>query len=124
MPRLKQAWPTRAACWSPAMPRTGTAAPSSPGSVVPNGPALSRMSGSMARGMRNRRSIGSLHSAVAMSHSRVREALVASVACTRPPVSRQSRKLSMVPNASSPRSARARAPATWSSTQASVEAEK
>ena len=37
-------------------------------------------------------------------------ALVASVACTAPPVSRQSRKQSTVPKASSPRSARARAP--------------
>ena len=39
-----------------------------------------------------------------------REALVASVACVTPPVSRQIKKLSTVPNASSPRSARARAP--------------
>ena len=41
-----------------------------------------------------------------MSKSSVREALVASVAWTRPPVRRQSRKLSTVPKASSPRSAR------------------
>ena len=40
------------------------------------------------------------------------EALVASVACTLPPVSCQSKKLSIVPKASSPRSARALAPAT------------
>ena len=40
----------------------------------------------------------------------VRAALVASVAWTSPPVSRQSRKVSIVPNASSPRSAAARAP--------------
>jgi hypothetical protein len=40
----------------------------------------------------------------------VREALVASVAWTLPPVSRHSRKLSMVPKASSPLSARRRVP--------------
>ena len=44
-----------------------------------------------------------------MSNSSVRDALVTSVACTAPPVSRHSRKLSIVPKASSPRSARARA---------------
>ena len=45
-----------------------------------------------------------------MSNSSVRLALVASVAWTAPPVRRHSRKLSIVPNASSPRSARSRAP--------------
>ena len=49
-----------------------------------------------------------------MSKSIVREALVASVACTRPPVKRQSRKVSMVPKANSPFSAAARAPVTLS----------
>jgi hypothetical protein len=54
----------------------------------------------------------------------VRAALVASVACTLPPVSRHSRKLSMVPKASSPACALARAPATLSSSQAILLAEK
>jgi hypothetical protein len=54
----------------------------------------------------------------------VREALVASVACTAPPVSRQIRKLSIVPARSSPRSARARAPFTLSSSQAILVPEK
>jgi hypothetical protein len=45
-----------------------------------------------------------------MSKIMVREALVASVACTWPPVRRHSRKQSMVPKASLPASARARAP--------------
>ena len=47
-----------------------------------------------------------------MSNSIVRAALVASVACTLPPVSRHSRKLSMVPKASCPACALARAPST------------
>ena len=41
-----------------------------------------------------------------MSNSSVRDALVTSVACVAPPVSRQIRKLSTVPNASWPASAR------------------
>ncbi len=59
-----------------------------------------------------------------MSSSSVRAALVASVACSLPPVSRHSRKLSIVPNASLPCSAAARAPSTWSSSQAIFVAEK
>ncbi len=46
---------------------------------------------------------------VRISNSSVRAALVASVACTLPPVSRQSRKLSTVPKASRPGSGRRRA---------------
>ena len=41
-----------------------------------------------------------------MSNSSVRDALVASVACTLPPVSRHKRYVSTVPNANSPRAAR------------------
>ena len=47
----------------------------------------------------------------------MREAFDASVACTRPPVSFQRSHESTVPNASSPRSARARAPGTASRSQ-------
>jgi len=50
--------------------------------------------------------------------------LLASVACTFPPVSRQSRKESTVPKASSPASALARVPGTLSSSQAILLAEK
>ena len=124
MPGAKQAWPIVAACWSPAMPRTGTATPSRPASVMPNSAAQSRTSGRTARGMLNRRSNSSSHAPRRMSNSMVRAALVASVACTRPPVSRQSRKQSTVPKASVPRSAAARAPAMLSSSQASLVAEK
>jgi hypothetical protein len=59
-----------------------------------------------------------------MLNSMVREALVASVACTLPPVSRHSRKQSIVPNASLPSSAASRAPATWSSSHATFVPEK
>jgi hypothetical protein len=59
-----------------------------------------------------------------MSNSMVRAALVASVAWTAPPVSRQSRNESTVPKASSPASARLRAPGTLSSSQAILVAEK
>jgi hypothetical protein len=59
-----------------------------------------------------------------MSRSIVREAFVTSVACTRPPVRRQSRKQSIVPKASSPRAARSRAPGISSSIQASLVPEK
>ena len=50
------------------------------------------------------------HVPLRISSSRVRLALVASLACTLPPVSRHSRKLSIVPAASAPLSAAARAP--------------
>ena len=59
-----------------------------------------------------------------MSKSRVREALVASVTCWRPPVRRQIRKLSTVPASNSPFSARPRAPFTLSSIQANFVPEK
>ena len=80
--------------------------------VAPYSVLLSRTSGSSARGTRNSRSSSSSQRCAWISNSSVREALVTSVACTRPPVSRHSRKVSMVPKASSPRSARSRAPAT------------
>ena len=54
----------------------------------------------------------------------VREALVASVACTRPPLSFHNSQQSMVPKASSPRPARSRAPSMLSSSQASLVPEK
>ena len=78
----------------------------------------------MLAGMRNRSSMSGSHWPVAMSHNRVRAALVASVAWTAPPVRRQSRKLSTVPKASSPASARARAPSTLSRIQPILVAEK
>ena len=52
-----------------------------------------------------------------MLNSIVREALVTSVTCIAPPVSCQTSQVSMVPNASSPASARSRAPGTLSRIQ-------
>ena len=84
----------------------------------PKSPAQSCTSGSMARGMRRSFSSSSSQSPVSMLKSSVREALVASVACTLPPVSRQIRKrIDGAEAASSPRSARSRAPGTLSSIQ-------
>jgi hypothetical protein len=59
-----------------------------------------------------------------MLNSMVRDAFEYSVACTRPPVSRQSSQLSIVPKASSPRSARRWAPGTASRMKRSLVAEK
>ncbi len=54
----------------------------------------------------------------------VRDAFVTSVTCSEPPVSFQISHVSMVPNASSPASARARAPSTLSRIQRTLVAEK
>ncbi len=72
MPGAKQAWPTVAACWSPAMPRIGIGAPRMAASVMPKSAAQSRTSGSIARGTRNSRSRSSSHAPVWMSSSSVR----------------------------------------------------
>jgi len=66
----------------------------------------------------------SSHAPVLRLSSWVREALVESVTCTAPSVSFQISQVSMVPAASSPASARARAPSTWSSSHAILLAEK
>ena len=59
-----------------------------------------------------------------MLNSIVREALLTSVTCCVPPVSFQTSQVSTVPNASSPASARARAPGTLSRIQRILLAEK
>ena len=124
MPGRVHRWPNRAACWSPATPVMGKAAPSASGSVVPNDPDDGRTSGNTARGTSKSPSISSDQSSRRMSKSMVRAAFVTSVAWTRPPVSFQISQLSTVPNASSPAWARSRAPSTWSRTQASLVPEK
>ena len=102
----------------------GMAAPNRLSSVVPKSSAQSLTSGSSAAGTSNRASNSSSQRFLAMSNSSVRPALVASVACTLPPVSRQMRKLSTVPKASSPFSARLRAPLTLSSSHLTLVPEK
>ena len=61
-------------------------------------------------GCRRRRSSSSSQARRCRSNSIVRDAFVTSVACSLPPVSRHNRKLSIVPNAISPASARSRRP--------------
>src|SRR4029450_12849346 len=95
------------------MPAIGSAAPNSFLSVVPKSAALSFTSGSIDAGTFRISSSSASQLCVWILNSMVREALVASVACTLPPVSRHSRKESIVPNASLPASAvpaRRRAP--------------
>ena len=59
-----------------------------------------------------------------MLKSMVREALEASVLCSKPPVSFHTKKLSTVPNNKSPLSALSLAPSTLSKIQANLDAEK
>jgi hypothetical protein len=88
--------------------------------VTPKTPADGRISGSTSRGTSKSAQSSSSQARFSRSMSRVREALVTSVACTAPPVSFQSSALSTVPKQSSPRCARARAPFTLSSSQRSL----
>jgi hypothetical protein len=81
-------------------------------------------SGNTARGTRSSLSSSSSQSCVCRLNNIVREALLASVACTRPAVRFQTSQLSMVPKASSPASARLRAPGTLSSSHSSLVPEK
>ena len=91
MPGEKQACPMVAACWSPAMPEIAIAPPNNSGTLSPKWCEESFTSGSIERGTRRIFRSSSSHSPVWMLNSSVREALVASVACTLPPVSRHNR---------------------------------
>ena len=103
MPGVKQPCPMVAACWSPAMPRMriGAAEQLRLGDAEIAG-AVAHLRQQRRAARRTARTARRPMRRVPMSNSSVRAALVASVACTLPPVSRQSRKLSMVPKASSP----------------------
>ena len=74
--------------------------------------------------MSSMRSRSSSHCSVWMLNSIVREALLTSVTCTRPPVSFQTSQESTVPNASRPCAAFARAPSTLSRIHAILVPEK
>ncbi len=104
--------------------RDGMDVPNSAGTVWPTTSLERATRGSTAAGMRNRRNSSSSQHPSWMLNSRVREALLMSVTCALPPVSCHTSQLSMVPKASSPRSARSRAPGKVSSSQASLLAEK
>ena len=80
-----------AACWSPAMPEIAIAPPNRSGVLSPKRAEESFTSGSIERGTPMISRSSSSHWPVWMLNSSVREALVASVACTLPPVRRHSR---------------------------------
>ena len=130
MPGRVQRCPKSAACWSPAIPAIGIAAPRSAGTLSPTTPAESTIAGSIARGTPNSAHSSSLHAQPAapawapIAASIVRDAFEASVACTRPPVRFHSIHASMVPAASSPRPALARAPGVRSRIHANFDALK
>src|SRR6266550_2489888 len=70
--------------------------------VLPKSPADGRTSGRISIGILNRSHSSLLHLSRLMSKRSVRDALVGSVACTRPPVSFQISQLSIVPASSLP----------------------
>ena len=106
------------------MAAIGTGDPRILASVFPTRSFVARISGSTGAEIRKRRRSSGSHAPVRRFISIVRDALLTSVTWRRPPVSRCTSQESTVPAASSPRRARARAPGTRSSSQASFEAEK
>ena len=94
------------------MPAIAIGAPNNPGSLSATQPDDATTFGSMLRGTLNSPSSLSSQSPLWMLYNSVREALLASVTCARPPVRFQMIQLSTVPKHNSPASARARAPAT------------
>ena len=98
-PGAKQPWPKRAACWSPAIPATGSVTPRNDASAAC--PDEATTSGSTARSTPNRARSSSSQSPVARSSSIVRDAFVTSVTCVAPPVSFHTSHASIVPKASS-----------------------
>ena len=98
-PGAKQPWPKRAACWSPAIPATGSVTPRNDASAAT--PDEATTSGSTARSTPNSASSSSSQSPVARSSSIVRDAFVTSVTCAAPPVSFHTSHASIVPKASS-----------------------
>ena len=102
-PGTKQAWPNRAACWSPAIPATGRSRPrNASGSVRARAPYDGTTSGSADSGTPNSAPSRSSQRPARMSNSSVRDAFDASVMWRRPPVSRATRYESTVPTATSP----------------------
>ena len=114
-PGLKHACPKSAACWSPAMPAIGTPRGSQPRSAVSaHGPDESTSVGSTSGGTSSRAHMRSSQSTLARFRQSVREALLTSVAWTRPRVNFHKSHVSTVPKASWPRAARRRASGAWS----------
>ena len=124
-PWEKQVCPNSAACWSPSAAEMRT--PGRTRRARPYVSADGRISGSIWRGTPKMASSSSCQFRVVRSIRRVRLAFVTSVTCvppSGPPVRFQISQLSMVPNSTSPRSARWRRPGVWSSSQRTFGAEK
>src|ERR1700729_1333883 len=100
------------------------APPNSSGSVTPNAAEESSTVGKTALGTPSSANNRSSQRPSWISNSSVRDALVASVDCTLPPVSRHSRYVSTVPNANSPPPASSRPFDAESNNQASFWPEK
>ena len=124
IPRWIQAWPNRAACWSPIMPPMGTEEPKISALDFPKSLLQGRTSGKIDRGISNSSSNPSSQAPVSRLNNKVRQALDMSVAWTVPPVRFHSSQQSIVPKASWPASAAALAPSTLLSIQAILEALK
>ncbi len=122
IPGSKQACPNVAACWSPALPATAISAPSKSARARPTIRLAAVTLGRIERGTPNSDSRCSSQASADRLNSDVRDALLTSVTCS--PVRFQISQLSTVPKANSPRSARARAPTTRSSSHAILVAEK
>src|SRR2546423_4813053 len=122
MPGWVQAWPNSAACWSPEMPAMGGAPPS--GVVSPSTPLDEPTAGNTERGTPNKSSSSWSQSPVRRLNSIVRDALLGSVTCTRPPVRFHTSHESTVPDASLPALALATAPATFRSNHSRFVPEK
>ena len=116
-PGSKQPCPTRNACWSPAMPATGSATPRSRPSATTSEERTSR--GSSSRSTPKRASSSSSQSRSSRPSNIVREAFVRSVTWASPPVRRQTSQESTVPNARPSRGTSA-----WVSSHSSFVAEK
>src|SRR2546423_10485559 len=111
IPGSVHACPNSAACWSPAMPAMGIEPPNN--RVSPYTSLEDDTAGSTERGTPNNFSSSSSQSPLRRLNSIVRDALLGSVTCTRPPVKFQTSHESTVPNASVPAFALARAPETF-----------
>jgi hypothetical protein len=110
-----------AACWSPATPSDRDRPAEQRRLVVPKSAALSGPRAASTAGTRKSRSSSSSQAPVGCCRQqRARGVGGVGGMHVAPPVRRQIRKLSTVPKASSPRSARLRAPVTLSSSQASL----
>ena len=100
---------------TPAIPLIGTRWPNTACALVcAKTVLLSRTSGNIAAGTSSIFSRSGHHCCLWMSYISVREALLTSVAWVRSSDRFHNSQLSMVPNSNSPRSARLRAPGTWS----------